>query len=72
MAQSTHRSWPLSGINRPSNEADRSDRAPGPCEATDLTLEEATDLLDWLEGHGVRADEVVLTENGRVTVRWVG
>jgi len=72
MSNSTHRSWPLSGIHPPSTKADPAERAPGPCEAADLTLEEATELLDWLEGHGVRADEVVLTENGRVTVRWVG
>ena len=38
--------------------------------AEDLTLTEATELLDWLEGHGIRAQEVQLNEVGRMTIRW--
>ena len=38
--------------------------------AEDLTLTEATELLDWLEGHGIRAQEVQLDETGRMTIRW--
>jgi hypothetical protein len=38
--------------------------------AEDLTLAEATELLDWLEGHGIRAQEVQLDETGRMTIRW--
>jgi hypothetical protein len=38
--------------------------------ADDLTLTEATELLDWLEGHGIAAREVHINEAGRMTVRW--
>jgi hypothetical protein len=38
--------------------------------AEDLSLTEATELLDWLEGHGIRAHEVQLNEAGRMTIRW--
>jgi len=35
-----------------------------------LSLTEATELLDWLEGHGIRAEEVQLTDDGKMTIRW--
>jgi hypothetical protein len=38
--------------------------------AENLTLAEATELLDWLEGHGIRTDEVRMTEDGKMTIRW--
>jgi hypothetical protein len=38
--------------------------------ADDLTLTEATELLDWLEGHGIVAREVEVNEAGLMTVRW--
>ena len=38
--------------------------------AENLSLTEATELLDWLEGHGIRADEVRMTEDGKMTIRW--
>src|SRR5947208_16964271 len=40
-------------------------------EAAELSLSEATDLLDWLENHQIRASEVDMNPAGRVTVRWV-
>ena len=40
-------------------------------EAADLTLSDARDLLDWLEGNGLHALEVEVTPAGRMTVRWV-
>jgi hypothetical protein len=57
-----------------------SDRLPSPAPdettsvpsgiAENLTLAEATELLDWLEGHGIRAEEVRLTDDGKMTIRW--
>jgi hypothetical protein len=40
-------------------------------EATDLSLTDARDLLDWLEGNGLHTLDVELTPAGRMTVRWV-
>lgn len=38
--------------------------------AENLSLTEATELLDWLEGHGIRAEDVQLTDDGKMTIRW--
>jgi hypothetical protein len=43
---------------------------PAPGLAEHLTLTEAADLLDWLEGHGIEAQEVSLDIAGRLTIRW--
>ena len=40
--------------------------------AEHLTIAEARDLLDWLQGRGVRAHEVKLEPDGTMTVRWPG
>ena len=40
-------------------------------EADNLSLREAADLLDWLEGHQIRPLKVEMTAEGRVTVRWL-
>jgi hypothetical protein len=40
-------------------------------EAADLSLSDARDLLDWLEGNGLQASDVEMTPAGRMTVRWV-
>jgi hypothetical protein len=40
--------------------------------ATNLTIAAARDLLDWLEGRGIKSREVVLEANGTMSVRWVG
>jgi hypothetical protein len=40
-------------------------------EAADLSMTEARDLLDWLEGNGLHPSNVELTPAGRMTVRWV-
>jgi len=40
--------------------------------AEHLTITEARDLLDWLQGRGIRADEVKLEPDGKMTVRWKG
>lgn len=35
-----------------------------------LTVRQAEDLLDWLEGHGVSSREVHLEADGLLTVSW--
>lgn len=35
-----------------------------------LSVTEAGELLDWLEGHGIRDREVQITPDGRMAVRW--
>lgn len=52
-----------------------SDPAPAPTappmnSAEHLPIAAARDLLDWLEGQGIRADEVKLEADGTMTVRW--
>lgn len=44
--------------------------APAMHAAEHLTIAEARDLLDWLQGHGIRAHEVTLEPDGKMTVRW--
>lgn len=46
--------------------------APAMQAAEHLTIAAARDLLDWLQGHGVRASEVTLEPDGTMTVRWPG
>jgi hypothetical protein len=38
--------------------------------AFELSFTEATNLLDWLEAHGVKRREVMLEKSGMITVRW--
>jgi hypothetical protein len=38
--------------------------------AEHLPIAAARDLLDWLEGHGIRAQEVIVEDDGTMTVRW--
>ena len=38
--------------------------------AEHLTVTEARDLLDWLEGQGVRPTTVNVQADGHLTVRW--
>jgi hypothetical protein len=38
--------------------------------AEHLSISEARDLLDWLEGQGIRAHEVSIESDGKMTVRW--
>ena len=38
--------------------------------AENLTIAEARDLLDWLEGQGIQAQDVTLGADGKMTVRW--
>jgi hypothetical protein len=38
--------------------------------AENLTISEARDLLDWLEGQGIQAHDVTLGTDGKMTVRW--
>jgi len=46
---------------------------PGPTqEAENLSLAEATELLDWLENHHIHPSHFEMDLSGRVTVRWVG
>lgn len=45
--------------------------APPPTNvAENLTIAEARDLLDWLEGQGIQAHDVTLGPDGKMTVRW--
>jgi hypothetical protein len=49
--------------------------APAPPEpdlrsAEHLSLTDARDLLDWLEGQKIRPKDVVLEADGTMTVRW--
>jgi hypothetical protein len=62
-----HLPYTLSSV--PANDAQTGVAVTGGI-AEDLTLTEATELLDWLEGHGIRAHEVQLDELGRMTIRW--
>lgn len=39
--------------------------------ADHLTLAEASDLLDWLEVHGIQARDVQFDREGFVSVRWL-
>lgn len=41
-----------------------------PFEATGLGVEEATELLDWLEGRGVSNPLIEADPLGRLTIRW--
>ena len=45
-------------------------RAGSVQEAGNLSLADATDLLDWLENHQIRPSDVEMDSAGRVTVRW--
>jgi len=40
--------------------------------AEHLSITEARDLLDWLQNRGIRAHEVTLEPDGKMTVRWLG
>jgi hypothetical protein len=40
--------------------------------AEHLPISAARDLLDWLEGQGIRAHDVKLEADGTMTVRWPG
>jgi hypothetical protein len=39
--------------------------------ATELTFQQATDLLDWLEVHGLQSHDITTTKTGHLTIRWV-
>jgi hypothetical protein len=36
-----------------------------------LTIAQARELLDWLEGHNIRTSDVRLDDSGRMTVAWI-
>jgi hypothetical protein len=38
--------------------------------AEHLTVAEAGELLDWLEGHGIQARDVEIESDGYMSVRW--
>ena len=38
--------------------------------ADHLPISGARDLLDWLEGQGIAAEQVVVEDDGTMTVRW--
>ncbi|WP_157369354.1 hypothetical protein [Zavarzinella formosa] len=38
--------------------------------AEELPIDQAGQLLDWLESHGIAASKIELTTTGRLTVRW--
>ena len=39
--------------------------------AEGLTIAQATELLDWLEGHNILASDVRLDDTGRMSVAWI-
>ncbi len=47
-----------------------SNRPSEPHEVSGLGVEEASELLDWLEGRGVNTSVVEADSSGRLTVRW--
>ena len=59
----------------PGQDNPTTDQRPAPPDpdlrsAEHLSLTDARDLLDWLEGQKVRPTEVVLETDGTMTVRW--
>jgi hypothetical protein len=75
MARSSQNRWSLPGLSpklSPGPAGSEDPIADSEQVRTDLTLAEATELLDWLEGHGIQAESVELTPAGSVTVRWRG
>lgn len=38
--------------------------------AEELPIDQAGQLLDWLESHGISSNNIELTSTGRLTVRW--
>jgi hypothetical protein len=56
-------SLPIASVERPANSS--SEVVEG------LTIAQATDLLDWLEGHNIHASDVRLDDSGRMTVAWI-
>ena len=59
----------------PGQDNPTTDQPPAPPDpdlrsAEHLSLTDARDLLDWLEGQKVRPTEVVLEADGTMTVRW--
>ena len=38
--------------------------------AEELPIDQAGQLLDWLESHGISPNNIELTTTGRLTVRW--
>ncbi len=41
-----------------------------PQEVTGLGLEEASELLDWLEGRGIVSPKIEADATGHLTIRW--
>jgi hypothetical protein len=64
---------PVRVITKPAaaDEASGESEAGSVHEAGDLSLSDATDLLDWLENHQIRPSNVEMDSAGRMTVRWV-
>ncbi len=38
--------------------------------AEEMPIDQAGQLLDWLESHGIAAGQIELTSTGHLTVRW--
>ena len=49
---------------------DKLRQSDGVRSANHLTVTQAGELLDWLEGHGIQAQNVSIEPEGRVSVRW--
>ena len=66
-----------SGVSASTNDPPVSEPVPAVAppatrSAEHLTITQARDLLDWLEGKGIAAQEVTLEADGTMTVRWAG
>jgi hypothetical protein len=71
MTSSVTRPWEFSSGNDPATHAPCSEQVGCINVADRLTVTEASDLLDWLEGHGISPREVSIDSEGRMSVRWV-
>jgi hypothetical protein len=60
----------------PARQSPASDPAAPPAPAINvaehLSIADARDLLDWLQGQGIEPHEVTLEPDGKMTVRWPG
>lgn len=61
---------PPSAQEPPVSEPASAAPAPPMRTAEHLSIAEARDLLDWLQGQGIRAHEVKLDADGKMTIRW--
>jgi hypothetical protein len=72
MTSSISSQWPKDVPGASAADRPRTDTYECVRVAEHLTVTEASELLDWLEGHGIEPSEVSVDSEGRMTVRWLG